>query len=400
MHNASKFFVNIEKAFEEDGCYYVQGVASGTLEDRDGQRMSRQVMTDFAAAMPLPLTNGHPKGGPVDGHLGEVISATILNDDACSLFIKAQLDMDNPNNPYLIKQIQRGKKFAFSIEGLKVKAEKVYSDRLGRYVTEYQKVEPRGISITSQPSYTPSFLEVVTKAYEKDLSVKNIDMPAVETIDKSNLNNDNNPMKTNEKTTQTTEETLVETTPEETVTDNVAETAEEVPTTEEAPISSPEEVKSPEVDKAVSEENSQAESTSTDADPKEKMSTLYKSMSDCLKAMQSMGYGDVNTTVEEPVTQPVESMNSQTEKSYEEELVTKSYFDDSFKEFKNMFENLNSVAKSLHDDIEAVKTLPLQKKSMIRDPHVVAKAYEERQYSSDPTQKFVEKYKENYFPEA
>lgn len=170
MNAPFKYFVKVTKSYQDDSGIYVEGIASGTLEDRDDQRMSVDVLKQFVQAIkqePLPLTNSHPRPGEIGADLGEVVDAAILNDEFNSLWIKAKLDDDNPTNDYLMRKINEGKKFAFSIEGTKPKTRTVWSDRLKQYIQEFAYILPTAISITSQPSYIPSFLQAVIKASTK-----------------------------------------------------------------------------------------------------------------------------------------------------------------------------------------------------------------------------------------
>lgn len=167
-----KFYIKLEKAYQENGDYYVQGVASGLLEDRDDERMGPGVLKAFFNKIKtegLPLTDAHPEKGPIMGQVGTVIDAQLMNDANNSLFIKAKLDKDNPAVPYLIKQIQKGKKFAFSIEGIDPVRKTVWSQKLKQNIIEYESVSPTAISITTLPSYIPSFLEVVSKSYQNKI---------------------------------------------------------------------------------------------------------------------------------------------------------------------------------------------------------------------------------------
>jgi hypothetical protein len=190
-----KYFIKLQKAYQQDGQYYVQGIASGILEDRDDERMSEGVLEAFVNSLPMPLTDAHPERGPILGDIGEVIYAEITDDENKSLFIKARLDMDHPAVPYLIKQLEKGKKFAFSIEGTNPVAKTVWSDRLNKMITEYIEVIPKAISITSEPSYIGSFLEMVTKSYRNNI--------------KTNLLN-NNTMKEAKVLKSETDETILE----------------------------------------------------------------------------------------------------------------------------------------------------------------------------------------------
>jgi len=61
MEPQFKYFLKIEKAYQDGGEWYVQGIASGTKEDRDRQRMTKGVLQAFVDALPLPLTDSHPR---------------------------------------------------------------------------------------------------------------------------------------------------------------------------------------------------------------------------------------------------------------------------------------------------------------------------------------------------
>lgn len=309
----NKYFVKIEKAYEESGKYYVQGVATGTLEDRDKQRMSKEVVDAFARALPLPLTNSHPRSGDISGELGQVIEAIPLNNESYDLFIKGELDYDHPDVPYLIKQIQKGKKFAFSIEGIKPVARKVWSEKLGQMIDEFVSVIPTGISITSQPSYIPSFMEVVTKAYkDTNLNITDTQMDEV----------------------KQDETKPVETTEAETITE-VVETEVKAPEAE-----TPTEVKAEEV------------ATETVETPVEEAKAE--------EAVEKSEGSNVTTTMFKSLESKVDSIVSVLEK-----------MTSNFETIEKSVSEFSKIEKSVEEAKELVKSLPMAKRSL------VAKATEE-----------------------
>jgi len=238
-----KYHVKIIKAYSDDkGDLYVNGIASGTLEDRDDERMNESVLNDFVDSIKknaMPLTDAHPTNGPILGQVGEVVDAEVMDDKANegqkSMFIKAKLDKDHPAVPYMVKQIQKGKKFAFSIEGTQPETRTVWSDKLKKMITEYTKVLPRAISITTEPSYTPSFLSVISKSYNQQL--KNNFNLLLNNMTKASQTE---PMEVTEevkpevKTEAVVEESKPEVTPEVSESDTPAEVKTEE-TSEEAP---------------------------------------------------------------------------------------------------------------------------------------------------------------------
>lgn len=168
---AFKFFMDVRKAYQDKGEWYLQGVASGLLEDGDDERVSINVLKKFVEAIPLPLIDAHDPSGSILAEIGEVVMAEILDDDDSSLFIKARLDKENPAVQYMVKKIQDGKKFAFSISGDEPIAKTVWSEKLNKFIDEIIEVVPTNISVTTRPSYKPSFAEVLAKALKKGQNV-------------------------------------------------------------------------------------------------------------------------------------------------------------------------------------------------------------------------------------
>lgn len=186
--NAGKFryWMTVEKTINQNGEIFVQGVATGPKVDADNEKMSDSVIRNFFNAIkeksqtnnPLPLTDGHPKGGGILAEIGEIVDAQILpNKD---LFIKARLDANHPSTNVLTDRIAKGKKYAFSIEGwLNAPRRTVFVKGSNQSVQEYTDLVPKSISITTEPSYLPSFLEVVKKAaknYEELNTITTVDL--------------------------------------------------------------------------------------------------------------------------------------------------------------------------------------------------------------------------------
>lgn len=167
---ALKYFINLEKAYESNGRMIVQGIASGSELDAEQQRISKRLLNRFADKINgnnFPLTNGHQKGGAVDDELGFLNYAELLESgDNYELFVRGELDIDNPLSLMIFKKLQKGKKYAFSIEGLSPIIEYVYDNKLGKYIEEIVDAIPRAITITTKPSYAPSYLEVLQKSQE------------------------------------------------------------------------------------------------------------------------------------------------------------------------------------------------------------------------------------------
>lgn len=395
MNNNFKYFVNISKAYKKGTKVYVEGVASGTLEDRDEERMSLQVLKDFISEIKtkgLPLTNSHPRTGDVIGEMGTVVDGEVRkNGDAYEMHIKAEVDMDNPAAPYMLKQIQRGKKFAFSIEGSGAKAKTVWSEKLKKMITEFVRIIPEAISITTQPSYSPSFLEVVSKSYDS----KDIDANETSNDNENNESNltDNSDMKkevmkNEEVVEQTTKVESVEEVKEEVVVeDKVEEVVEEIKEegkeeVSEEPVEevAEEEVKEEEkIEEALVEEE-KVEEVVEETKKSEKEENKVEKMMDVAEVehmtmemrmknmivseLADLAYQTVKAVVEEKWGE----MFSKAKKSAEapsQDKVEKSAPEESQEDrVLKTLEALVEVVKSQHEDLEALKGMPLQKKSL------------------------------------
>lgn len=381
MENNFKYFVKIEKAFNEDGDFYVQGIASGTREDRDDQRMGVDVLKNFVDKINssgLPLTDGHPKSGPIAGTIGTITYARINNDADHSLFIKAKLDKDHPNVPYLMKKVQEGKKFAFSIEGFLKKAVPVFSDRLNKVIREFKDIVPKSISITTEPSYIPSFLEVVTKAaknYTEEVDKSEIFKEFQDSIKNLNLIIKTKTMNIVDKIEETTQNDDVKS--EETTTQTETEKVEEV----NSPSTDSEEVKSStdsEVKKSIGETDEMIACILQCTSMLNKLASMLQQKDMIEDAMMDSTYD--------------EEYKSKTEK----DLVTKSELTNILNETLETFKaSMENIAKSLHSDIEEVKKLPLQKKSLVKSL-TIEKSFDDRKYTeiANDDDRFKAKYRD------
>ena len=349
-----KYFVQIEKAFEEKGDWFVQGIASGTLEDADDGKMNKSALERFVEGLPLPLTDNHNKG-EVLAELGEVVEAKLLEDD--SLFIKAKLDKENPSVPYLVKKVSEGKKYAFSIEGLLKKAKTTYSERIGKFVTEYLDIIPEAISITTRPAYQASFLEVITKSFEKaqkdkisqeqkmnkqvekeeEVKQEEIKQVEIETVDKTD------DIVENQEATETEAEEKSEA-EEEKKDDTVQVPLEVIP--EEKP-KQVEEVK--ETPEAAKEKPSESQ---------EDRIELLNQKIESLTGLVSKLTGGVEEVIEQP--KPLSTI--------EEAL--------------QVIQKQNQVMKSLTDRIDNLEKLPLQKKTRATLPEVEKNENEHKEPTS------------------
>ncbi len=407
-NNDFKYFVKIEKAFEEQNEWYVQGVASGTLEDKDDERVSKDALVAFVSSInqgvadgkPMKLTDSHPRAGAVLGDLGDLVYAELLPDENSSLFIKARLDKDNPATQFMVRKIQKGKRYSFSIEGKCPNdgAATVWSDRLKKFITEYVKIVPKAISITTEPSYLPSFLEVVSKSYKNSLDAS-FDSNGTSTENRVDNLSDSNDMPETKKVVEETE-----TKPEETVeakteakpVEKPEEKAEESASEGEKQTEAAEEPETPkEVEKSKKEgtdvkkakrvikeeykkvtnedeeksDESEGEAPAEPVKKEEMPETEEEGKDEGDGDGEGEGEGEAETE-ENPMQALIDAIADLTAKVdalVESDKQVHSEMGKSYKETSN-------VLKSFHEDIETLKEMPLQKKSRV----AVSKSFDDR----------------------
>lgn len=215
-----KYTFPISKAEQRaDGCY-ITGFASGPEIDSEGERMSQDAITRFAAQINgsdpdsrLVYRDAHQPDG-VLRDLGDITKAWV--NEHFHLGIEVKLNMENPAADFLFKQLQKGKQYGMSVGGHVVDYAMEYVDEIGKSVLTYKNVVLDEISNTTRPAWYPSFGTVLSKSI-KDAS---IDAPAgVNVNDDELLDAAVEDTTKSEEVVETTEDTTTEKSEDETVVD-------------------------------------------------------------------------------------------------------------------------------------------------------------------------------------
>ncbi|HIP95822.1 MAG TPA: hypothetical protein EYH32_01260, partial [Anaerolineae bacterium] len=162
MSGEFKFLVPLAKAVEgEDGDLYVEGVASDTGLDRQGERIGikgQESMVRWAKSGTVAL------GGEADHYhiafdddLGYLVDGHVT--DKGEFFIRALLDKDNPRAVGLWRMLRKGKKLGLSVFG---KITEFHIDDDG--VPVIDGVELTRVMVTPTPANPRTWLEYVSKA--------------------------------------------------------------------------------------------------------------------------------------------------------------------------------------------------------------------------------------------
>ena len=185
----------------------IQGMASGTAVDREGERMSRSVIDSFQKTIKegifldsgewsyVPLVSEHRKNGlgepQWDQILGHLVDAWV--DSEWNLWIEAELDPDNPDSELLFKKLTRdpeeGKPFSggLSIGGVVIDAGMEWDDELQRAVNTYREVGLREVTVTSAPAFPTRYLAALHKSVDwRKMERKEESVPMQINIDTNN----------------------------------------------------------------------------------------------------------------------------------------------------------------------------------------------------------------------
>jgi hypothetical protein len=165
-----KYTIPVTRYEEKEDGFWLYGEASGPERDMHGSEMDPAAIEDFArqirdrveAGDPLPYVDNHVKVG-VLRELGQVMEGSVTA--AGHLFIGVRLDSANAASQYVHAKLKEGKQYGMSISGDGVDY-KIVKDSLGKRVIRFMRVVLSEISLTTKPSWVPSFGTVLARAID------------------------------------------------------------------------------------------------------------------------------------------------------------------------------------------------------------------------------------------
>lgn len=179
-----KYTIPITRAYELDGSLLLEGEASGPERDTFNTRMlpeaiedfERQIMERASSGNPLPYYDSHSKIRTRDGgiqpkgalaELGVVIMARV--NEAGRLFVRAELDPENPAAVFIHRKAAQGKRYGMSVAGDASPTDiLVEKDESGRRTVAFKRVVLNEISNTTAPSWVPSLGTVIARSLDAD----------------------------------------------------------------------------------------------------------------------------------------------------------------------------------------------------------------------------------------
>lgn len=141
---------NDEGAIDLDNMY-IEGIASTTNVDHDGERMSPEAIDEMVKQInesKLPLVNEHQKTW--DSQLGDIMKA--WKDERNQVYIQAKLDKDNSRAIDLYKALKKGLQVGLSVAGLVKRSAQEFVESLGKQAKTFHSVILKEISVTNRPS--------------------------------------------------------------------------------------------------------------------------------------------------------------------------------------------------------------------------------------------------------
>lgn len=148
--------------------WVIEGVASTTNIDHDGERMTDSAlkgMADIINEKSVPLRVEHQKGD--EGVIGDVYQASI--DARGKLIIKARLNKASNVAKMLYEGLKSGAKMGLSVGGQVVSAVRELAESAGKYVKTFYKVLLSEVSVTPRPSNFDAWL------FSKSITTKDED---------------------------------------------------------------------------------------------------------------------------------------------------------------------------------------------------------------------------------
>lgn len=154
-------FKKLEKSAEEGAVdldnMYIEGVASTTNVDHDGERMAPEAidaMIEQVNKTGVPLMNEHQKSW--DSRIGDIFKA--WKDDRGQMYIKAKLDKDSSRAVDLYKAMKKGLQVGLSVAGFIQRSAQELVDGLGKRAKTFYDVVLKEISVTNRPSNFDTWL--------------------------------------------------------------------------------------------------------------------------------------------------------------------------------------------------------------------------------------------------
>jgi hypothetical protein len=178
------YILEIDKASSVDdtGDWRIVGVLSGPdYVDAEDMEMSEEALNKVVERIneaPIPLKDWHAKN-TIMSEMGEVYKA--WRSDEGLVMVEAMLDKDHPSSGWLLRKIEKGKKFGLSVGG---RAAHNIIEKAGRKIIQLLDVIPSEVSLTTKPFFQPSFGTVIRKAIDE------AEAESVEKGDKSSMSNE------------------------------------------------------------------------------------------------------------------------------------------------------------------------------------------------------------------
>lgn len=148
---------------------YVEGVASGTEQDKHGDKMSPAAIDSMAKSLKqhvVNLNNEHDTSW--SGEIGDITKLEISNDS--DLIMEAKLNKMSSASDLWYALTEQNKKLGLSIGGY-VKDYEMVKEGKGddkKWIRLYKEIDLDHIAVTSRPAYPKAWVSVISKSIEEN----------------------------------------------------------------------------------------------------------------------------------------------------------------------------------------------------------------------------------------
>jgi HK97 family phage prohead protease len=155
------FLATLEKAEEVDGRYYISGIASTTDKDVQNDVITANALKEMAkSAVGVPIVTSH--NHELNDEIGSIVEAHYSDN---KLFIKAELDAQDPLAVRMYNKIAKAQKVGFSI-GANVKRLAKNMDKSVRMTVD--SVAWKHVMVTSKPVNQNTLCLAIAKALNEE----------------------------------------------------------------------------------------------------------------------------------------------------------------------------------------------------------------------------------------
>jgi len=157
----------LKTSSSEDGFPIIKGIASTTNVDREDERVSKNFIKQMKkTAKGLPITDNTHYVSSSKETIG-VVTKSSGTKDTFEIEARLMKRADSQEVDFILKQIETGIKYGFSIGGRINKVYREFNEELQKEIYVLDEGDLYHITLTTQPANADTFAEAITKCISK-----------------------------------------------------------------------------------------------------------------------------------------------------------------------------------------------------------------------------------------